>query len=503
MNILNLLSRFESAYSNKRPMPHYTEQQWEELTNFFLQMRLYENVRVAAEIAHKQHPQQWHFLIMQAQALCEMGKFEESFKRLNEFAQEQTECENLFIYQQLMVEVCFGLNKNEEALRRLDKYVEQIMEELKSEDYHFDESDDDIDMSEIKDRNEHLFSSLIESARMLHYYGFEERSLDLLQQLTDIDDINVDKLLTIGQTMNKLGFYEPAKRIGERINAEQPYSTAGWQLLSDIYINQDNFAEALNAIEYSIAIDPYDELSRVRKITILVQTEKYEQAQTEIDEFERDFPDRKAFCISQRADIAFFTEDYKKANTLYTQAYKLEYYDAESLDRYTRSKLYIHRYKDCIALCEAWIELSPDDVRPYTYTADCYYELKDYKAALTALTTASKRDKTDVHTVLRIAYLLMDMQREQEALKYIQKAYRLDKESTEVLVAMILAAYINGDIWGMAYYFHEAEKTDPEITSRYDHLFRSLNADADELREIYTKRDKAKKLTKPNIFKNK
>jgi len=158
---------------------------------------------------------------------------------------------------------------------------------------------------------------------------------------------------------------------------------------------------------------------------------------------------------------------------------------------------------NCIALCDAWIELSPDDVRPYTYTADCYYELKDYKAALTALTTASKRDKTDVHTVLRIAYLLMDMQREQEALKYIQKAYRLDKESTEVLVAMILAAYINGDIWGMAYYFHEAEKTDPEITSRYDHLFRSLNADADELREIYTKRDKAKKLTKPNIFKNK
>lgn len=95
---------------------------------------------------------------------------------------------------------------------------------------------------------------------------------------------NPDIIFQIGEMHDMLGNIKKAEKSFLRIIDDNPFDAEAWFNLADIYSRTEDYGKALEAINYSLAVDPHDIVSIQLKADILCITRRNKEAiQTLLD----------------------------------------------------------------------------------------------------------------------------------------------------------------------------------------------------------------------------
>ncbi len=171
-------------------------------------------------------------------------------------------------------------------------------------------------------------SFMLDASNLFSDYGFIDKAEKWLEKDEIKDD--TEHIEALARLLFNKGEYKKCQNVTKGLIDRDPFSERYWNLLSSAQFCNDEITEALNSIEYAIAIDPKNAFALLNKANSLYQMENYKEALKYFKEYSKICPeDIKSEKMAGYCCI--FLEQYRESVTHMKKAAKLAEGDNDEL----------------------------------------------------------------------------------------------------------------------------------------------------------------------------
>lgn len=453
-HLQELIARFEQEQKNGN-FSYYDAEDLDDLCRHYGTHGYIEKAKQVIELFEKLHPDDEELEYLKITLLIEQMRYQEALDMID----QKGAADDTYLHYFRVL-----------ALLHLDRYDEAGKEAIKTMDC---ESDNEFVCQDV--------------AQLLFSHGMFEKSLECLLRAEKIDDTNEETLLNIGRCYMHLHKYEDALRYIDRLLDKNPYLVEAWQTKATLHMDMDKAEDALDDLEYALAILPNDEGLRFAKIKTLIMLKRDDEALEELDVLEKEQPHLQGIVEMNRGDVYFWQREYKLAHKHFKRGYDPEYFAIDSTMHFMDCKLILHKWKEAVQLGNYLNKILPNNVDVLEKLADAYYELKDVDKSLRLIRKCTRLYPDDTHFQMRLGSLYLDVNQPKRAYNVFRKIRTVEPDNVLVNIMLAVTSYFNADIRKMYRYLMEAEKVDPEIRDGFYKLCPNAKEMVEKIDEILHK----------------
>ncbi|MBQ7388652.1 MAG: tetratricopeptide repeat protein [Paludibacteraceae bacterium] len=368
------------------------------------------------------HPDSEELKLKEAQMLFVSGNYNQALKVLmNEVNPDDSEA--LFWRGNILVQK----GEIEQAVAVFDKLLEQ-----EKNDEYFDD----------------LCYDIARTFKNEEYFTF---ALPYLEKGLKFNPKNTNLLFHYITLATLLTQYELAKKLINRILDDNPYHQYAWYLLAEVCIFQENYPDALEAVEYAVLLDKKDFAAWRQKGRILYELKRYAEA---VVCFKRMLDLSQSFEVHAEAyaligDSYEQAEDFETALYYYQECIKINQIlrvdDMEVLVACLYCMLELERYAECETFAEKLIKQYPDVSDIYCYYADACLNLDKDEKAKNAYQKSLELNPNQPSSWVALGNIYFETDDFEEALKCYLKAYDLDAETENINLFLAMTYYKMGE----------------------------------------------------------
>lgn len=172
----------------------------------------------------------------------------------------------------------------------------------------------------------------------------------------------------------------------QKILDQHPFLLTAWNSLGNLYMSQENYTQAIQCYDYSVAIDHKFEPALVNLGHAYYSLEKYDSAITFFEEALQLNPtDEEVYLYS---GLCFFElELYEKALTQYEKALQINTQYPEALFEVAECYRMLENDEQALYYYQRAIELVPDNTEFLSQLADFYCQIEQYELSQTLFET--------------------------------------------------------------------------------------------------------------------
>lgn len=372
------LQKYEQASKNGVPI-YMDAEDLTDIAEYYMMRNREEEANKAISLALSLHPNSVDPLIFLSRQQMFHDNLEEAIKIANSIP-DQNDRETIFLW----IELLIRSDKSVEALQLIRSKLDELEE----------------------DKAMFLYDAACIFIDYQNYQIAQVLTIALEERCPKYRKIN--KLKTdILMAMEK---YDQAIELLHDILDEQPFSTLAWKTIAEAHIGKSNFTEALDSVEYCLAINPENTQALMIKAHCLFHLNHLEQAHGIYQELKKIIP-----------------EDGK-----------LYYMDAVTLAN-------MERFDDAKEALEKAMKYIPeyDEDRIQLLMHKAYIESKCHNIdeALKALENAMQlsKDQNEMEFHLLMGEILLENNREKEAAEYFEIAYAESENKQQTLLTIGIA----------------------------------------------------------------
>jgi len=441
---LECLQKYEQACNNGKPI-YMDAEDLTDIAEFYMTQNKEEEANQVISLAISLHPNSVDPMIFLARQQMFHDNLDEAIK-IAESIPDQNDRETTFLWTELLIRS----NKTDEALELI--------------------------VSKLEEQEEDKAMFLYDAACIFMDYQHYE----IASQLTDVLEKEFPKYSKLKKlkvdVLMAQEKYEKAIALLQSILEEQPYSTSAWKTIAEAHVGKSNFTEALDSVEYCLAINPDNMQALFIKAHCLFHLNHLDQAHEIYLRLQESMPqDGKLYYMDAitLANMEKFDEARKalKKALKYTPLYDEDRIQVLMHKAYIESKC--HNIDEALKTLDDAMQLSKEQetidyhllkgeillennrekeaAEQFKIAYDesknkqqtlltigiAYAETMHYDTAVSLLESFAEeyKEKEGVVAIPYLAYCYKKKHDQENYLKYLRKAVSADREITEFLFA--------------------------------------------------------------------
>lgn len=418
-----LITRYELFMAGKGP-GYFDVEELENIVDYFLRKGKTKESSKALELGMQLHPGNSSLQIKRAKIYLALGETQKAMRMLDSLS-ESTEYELMLLKAEALVKS----GRNNEAELVCNAIIENEVEDI-------DNICIDIAFIYIADLN-------IKKALQFLKFGdkFNDTNVDLLFELAFCYEQLLESDLAI-QTYNRI------------INIDSFLSEA-WFNLGQVHFVLQDFAKALTAYDFVLAINENDTLACLQKAHAHFQLEQYQQA---IEAY----VDYGKLTGEDWQTQVFIGESYEKMELFdkaiahYQQSLLHKTANYEALTGIAICLLEKELYEESMEYTQRALELHDDAPDAWVYLAEALVGVDKLDDALLAYLKSITLEANQPDTLMAIANICMDKGEWNTALEYYLAAYDLDNALEFIDLFLAVAFFKNDNIAATKIYLKKA-----------------------------------------------
>jgi len=419
-NSEELLKKYEDFAAGISPAGYFDVEEFESIINHYLFLGSIEKAATALEIGLKQHPASSDLQIKRAKILLLDNQAEQAYQILQSLT-EQGDYESTI----LKIDALLKLNRNDEASAVVENFFATNESELLLE------------------------LAFLDLALLYMHYEKWNTALKLLEKGRSKNPRNIDILFELTTCYEQLLDFDKAIENQKYILEINPFLSEAWFNLGQLYFSQHNYTQALDAFDYSLAINPKDMQACLQKAHVLLNLERFDEAVEHYMEFieNADTP-LKGLIYGYIGECYEYLEKNEKAIYWYQKSLELEPESCDSLVGLGICMLEQERFEEGLIYLQKAIEIDPEFAETYVYLAEAYIGMDDIDSALSAYKKSLEFEPNQAETLVAVGTLLLEKDEFRTALDYYESAYKLnpDLEQINLFLAIVHFKLNNFDI---------------------------------------------------------
>jgi len=395
-NITELVERYERNLSEGRP-GYYDVDELEELSDFYLKRGKHQESSNVVEMGLRLHPNSSILLLKRATLYLEVGEPKRALQIIDRLPVHDDIDANL-----VRAEVYMQLDRKEEALQLLHRVMEE--------------------------ENTDKSALCLDISGILVEVGMHREAVEFLLDALRYDEKNIDLLFELAYSYEQVEDTPQAIKTYHRILDIDPYSSETWFNLGQANFNESLYAEAIEAYDYAIVINPNDLLAQLQKAHSFFQSGQYLLAAAAYKEYGENSEVTATVLVYEG-------ESYEKASLF-----------DEAMDCYRRA-----------------LEISPKSVDACTGMGICLMEKDEFRASLVWFEKALRIDPNISETWVYVAEVFVNLDMSEEAMLSYKRSLDIDPDQPDVLASLGNIHFDAGQYEKALVYYQEAELLDPTI----------------------------------------
>ncbi|MCK9311307.1 MAG: tetratricopeptide repeat protein [Bacteroidales bacterium] len=421
-NVPELVERYERSLSEGRS-GYFDVDELEEISDFYQKKGRNKESSEVVEMGLRLHPNSSILLLKRATLYLEIGEARRALQIIDRLPERNDLDANL-----VRAEIFMQLDRQDDALKLLHKVMDE----------------ESIEKS----------SLCLDITGILVEAGMHNEALLFLQEALENDSRNIDLLFEMAYSYEQLGNTQKAILTYHHILEIDPYSGETWFNLGQACFNENLYAEAIEAYDFAIVVNPNDFLSQLQKAHSLFQFGQYLRAADVYREYSLN---------TEATDLVlvYEGESYEKAG-LFEQA----------MECYQKA-----------------LDINPENVDACTGMGICLMENDQYSASLVWFEKALRIDQSISETWVYVAEVFVNLEMPEEALMSYKRSLDIDPAQADVL-ASVGNLYFDAKQYSQALTnYQEAELFDSDLAGLplFYALVYAKIGDADLAREYLTK----------------
>lgn len=276
--------------------------------------------------------------------------------------------------------------------------------------------------------------------------GKDELAKGYLKKAVALESVDAETFADLSRLALSLGEIDLAIRCADRVIQEEPYNAKAWLLEAHALLLQDKIDEALEKLEYVLAICPEHKQAMFDKVRVLIGLNKLTEAEEAIHNqlsllHNQDYSGCADTLRSYLGDIAYLRGNLAEAREIYNTAYKKVDLMAVQLLHYAECKIQIHRWADAEKLLKESIEKEEGLVRSHEVLASLYSQRRRYKLAAAHTKICIQFEPNEVSHHIFYCIVLLESGNLRTAVKELQEATKRFPDSWELhcFMAIVMA----------------------------------------------------------------
>ena len=287
--VTKLVKRYEAAKAN-RSSNFFDVSDFESIINYYIEIFNFNKALEVIAQATKQHPKSSTLQLKKAHVLVERGQPLKSMKILRDIEVLESGNPEFYMLKGTAYSLLGDITK---TLKSYNKAVE----------------------SDVDNEEEILYGI----ALSLQHQNFFKESISFLERAKHLNPGNNRYLYELGFAYEKMGNSEKSSKLYLRYLDENPFSENAWYRLGIVYNKLGRKKAALEAFDFTLAINDENSLAIFNKANILSDMDKYKEALVEYlnyAEIEYESLDgiiAVAYCYERLGKYDLAEEYYRKA----------------------------------------------------------------------------------------------------------------------------------------------------------------------------------------------
>ncbi len=415
---LEIVRRYERSDRNS----YFDAEELEMIIDYYLDQDDLQNAMSALKLGQRLHPASQELTLREVQVLYSLGALDKALELLDTSV-ERGDSEALFWRGNIMVQQ----GKIDQALAIFDHLLEQEKGDEFYDDLCFD------------------IARTFKDEETLRY------GLTFLKLGHAFNPQNFDLLNHYALSCTLLAQYDLAIELLQKMLDQNAYHQNTWFQLSEVYFCTDNYADALDAVEYAVLLDKTDGAAWRQKGRVLYALKAFGEA---IESFRRALNlthriEEQSDLYASIGDCYEQLQEYERALTFYGESIKIDQHlQVEEPDVYVGSVfclLELERYAECEALARKVLEKYPDQSELYVYFAEACVNLGNYEEAEWAYRKSLELNENQPMVQVSLGNLYFENFDFNSALNCYEKAYALDSETENISLFLAIAHYKLGN----------------------------------------------------------
>ncbi|PIV59055.1 MAG: hypothetical protein COS14_06325 [Bacteroidetes bacterium CG02_land_8_20_14_3_00_31_25] len=249
-NRKEIVNRYETLLNNKKPF-YFDVTDFESIIEFYVEQNKISNAFEASSIASGIFPSSPEIKIKKAQLLLDKGKYVEALSELKTAIFHDPKNFEIFL---LLGITYLNLNNYKESIRQFEECIKILPHEVKKDE---------------------IFLTI--GFHLAHANKFTS-AIKYLSKSIEINNNNIDAITEIAYCYDCLTNYNKCIEYYLKAIDIEPLSEVNWYNIGLVYIKTKSYKKAIEALDYSLAIDPSYLSAILAKAHILFYLEKYNEA---------------------------------------------------------------------------------------------------------------------------------------------------------------------------------------------------------------------------------
>ena len=415
---LSCIEQNFQEYQSGRKSIYFDEADLEDLFYFEMDKGEEELAREVLQTGRKQHPSSIMFRYLEGVIFDEKGEYETALKIFEAYPDEKDpEWHSL----------CFSTYCHIPDIEKAKEEATHIIESGGGSDIHY----------------------LIYIAKSFFKLQEHSQAVTYLKKAAALNPTEKNDLEALGGLALDLKESHIAYQCAEKILKDEPYCFEAWFTEANALLLEQKFEEALDKLEYVLAIYPGHTQAFLEKIRVLIILNQLSEAERLIAGHKT--ADRKngdsvivalnGILKSYSADIAFLQGEWQKANRLYSTVYKDVDLAPIQLCLFAECKMRSPRWKDAERLLKESIAGDNEIVDSHEHLAEIYLHQRKYDAAAKEFRQCMVLMPNKIPYRLSYSIALLDGNHTKSAIKVLQETIEMSPECWEAhsLIAVIMA----------------------------------------------------------------
>ena len=385
-------------------------EEYEEIIDYYLDIRDFLLAREAVGIALVQHPGSYELLVKQVHIHLESGKPVLALETLDELPEYERDNSEFFL---LKGTALAHLGKVREAERMFDAALEK--------------SDDD--------EAETLINISIAFENVRHY----RLAVKYLRLAYEKDHYNITVLYDLGYYYERLHNYQLSEKFYNRYLDIDPFSENVWYNLGVVYYKINKTEKSLEAYDYAIAVNPSYASAYFNKANIFANNKDYLKAIRVYEDFLDLEPDNvQGWCYL--GECYEETGHYGKALDIYKKVIRIDNAWPDGWYGAGIAMMYLKHYREASTYLLKAIEFDKDNSEFWFTLAENYEKDGKLDEAIKSYKQVTLLDRDDREAWIRLAFVYINNLEFEKSLVVLRDAYQHNFSSQDITY-MLSAVY--------------------------------------------------------------
>ncbi len=424
------VDKYEKLINDKQPV-YFDVDDFEEIIDHYLFQGSYHESLQVADYACRMHPSSIPLILKKAQLLATFNKEERALELLSTVENVEPGNQDVFLTKGAIFS---QMRDYEQAIAEYNKAV-----------YDSDEPDS-------------LYCSIAIEYENL---GSFDKTLEYLGKALEVNPNNDLAIYEAAYCFDLLSLTEEGIAFFQRLIDRNPYSTEAWFNLGVSYINAGLYEKALEALEYSLAIDYEHEHSWFHKGYTLSLLNRHNEAigaykeSIAIDETDA----MKHYYIGECHEKL---DDYYHARQWYLKSVQI---DPDLADAWVGMAVCENETgspEEAVNYLEKGLTIDPDNVNYLCLMANTCFSTGEHQKAVESYEKAILSDPGDEETWFEYAEALLKVNKQELAHEVMSRGLETLPDHSNMLYGMAAVLFLSGKTTYGTFCLEEAHNKNPE-----------------------------------------